>query len=642
MSSQVPVRRRDSGGRFSRLVILTTLLIQVLTAALLAWEQSWVEPRKAYGGQATFVAASVGTEFIPLVVLEVLPDIDPAAFPEPSKNASGALEGGWIKKYGFVERRGQEATIPATTPELAAVLGGDAELRSLPVGFTLTSVRPFTPDPSPVRFVGLACAGCHSARLPDARPSAKIVYGAGNPTLDLIRFFEAFRGAMLKKRTRAGVEKPRVSVTEGPDLDPSDLEYALTRTSINEARKKRKLRTLDVAEQLMVWAWLQQTQGLLEQNTKRDDLPATPAQLLRPEFNPVGPGRTEPFVTLDHEILQLPAKDNRGYSKIPAVFLEGVREWAQFDGSVATPKTRSGLAAMTAGGSVDNLGGLGVAHHIIGAADYTLSDLVGPRWADLFGKPPGGPPAPGPSADAEEALLDLPQRRGRELYRQECASCHGRPNPARPTDWLGDTKIDPRFGKIFPTIDPFDPKNKPPIGDWISLPSAETWANQRTDPERVVFRDGSILPYKLFTYFDREHPIKPTGEYYPLTHPLALERDKIRNSGGYVNGPLDSLLVRAPYLHNGSVPTLAQLINLKPRQITFLRGSNSYDEADAGILAPDVPNGFVPASEDAPFWVFDTAQRGNRNYGHNYPWSPEEAKNHVEALNNLLAYLRTL
>ena len=47
-----------------------TLALQAITAALLIWEQTWAEPRKAYGGQATFVAASVGTEFIPLVVLE--------------------------------------------------------------------------------------------------------------------------------------------------------------------------------------------------------------------------------------------------------------------------------------------------------------------------------------------------------------------------------------------------------------------------------------------------------------------------------------------------------------------------------------------------------------------------------------------
>lgn len=632
MNATTPARRRWSDHPWCRLAVVATLVLQALTAALLLWEQSWVEPRKAYGGQAAFVAGSVGTEFIPLVVLEVLPEVDPVGFPAPSKNASGQLEGGWIAKYGFIERRGDEPTFPPTEPELKKALDDDPELRSLPVGFTLTAVRPFTPDPSPTRFVGLACAGCHSARLPDAGPKGKIVYGAGNPTLDLIRFFEAFRGVLLLKETKPGIVAKAVSVTEGPDLDADDYEYALTLPKIKKIRAEKGLRALNLGEQVMVYAWLLQTQGLLEKNTKRDDLPATPDQLLLPEFNPVGPGRTEPFVTLDHAVLGLPAKDNKGYSKIPAVFLEGApRIWAQFDGSVMNPHTRSGLAAMTAGGSVDNLGGLGVGHHVMAAADYTTGQLVGPKWADLFGSPP---------PDAEES-----RRRGRDVYNEHCLVCHGRPDPADPRKWLGEGAD---FNKIVPTINPFEkPKDPlrhdaPTIPDWVKFPNYDTWRKQATDPERVVFRDGAILPYDLFTYFDREHPTKTTGEYYPLNHPLALKRQEIRNSGGYVNAPLDSLFIRGPYLHNGSVPNLAQLINLEPRPATFLRGQNKYDPDKVGVIAPAPPKDFAPQPTDALFWLFDTAQRGNRNYGHQYPWAFDDPKKDKKALEDLLAYLKTL
>ncbi len=636
--SATTARTRWSNHPWCRVAVLGTLVIQLVTAGLLAWEQTWVEPRRAYGGQTTFVAASVGTEFIPLVVLEVLPGVDPEGFPEPSKNAAGALEGGWVAKYGFVERRGDEPTFPPTDAELAKLLAEDKELGSLPVGFTLTAVRPFTPDPSPVRFVGLACAGCHSARLPDSGPTGKVVYGAGNPTLDLIRFFEAFRGALLKKVPKPGVDATPISITEGPNLTARDYEYALTLSRVKQLRAEKGLRALGLGEQLMVYAWLLQTQGLLETNTMRDDLPATPDQLLLPQFNPVGPGRTEPFVTLDHEVLRLPAKDNKGFSKIPAVFLEGTRKWAQFDGSVADPHTRSGLAAMTAGGSVDNLGGLGVGHHIIAAADYTTGALVGPSWADLFGKPPGGPPAPDP-ADAEEAKLDETQRRGRKVYAQHCAECHGRPDPSGKQKWLADGKYS---GMIVPTIDPFDPANSPPIVDWVKFPSREAWQKQATDPERVVFRDGRVMPFDLFTYFARAYPTKTDGEYYPLDHPLALKREEIRNSGGYVNAPLDSLFLRAPFLHNGSVPTLAQLINLDERPATFLRGKNTYDPARAGIVAPAPPKDFKPTAKDDLFWNFDTSERGNRNMGHNYPWTFDDKAKDKAALEDLLAYLKTL
>ena len=135
----------------------------------------------------------------------------------------------------------------------------------------------------------------------------------------------------------------------------------------------------------MIWVWLRGAQAAAEKTKMKYDLPPTSEQLRTPEYNPVGPGRTEPFVTLDNEVLNLPATHNRGFSKIPAVFREKDRPWAQFDGSVMLPQTRSGLAAMTAGGSVDNLGGLGIGRNIIDAADYTVDELVGPKWSDIFG-----------------------------------------------------------------------------------------------------------------------------------------------------------------------------------------------------------------------------------------------------------------
>src|SRR3546814_7004559 len=51
-----------------------------------------------------------------------------------------------------------------------------------------------------------------------------------------------------------------------------------------------------------------------------------------------------------------------------------------------------------------------------------------------------------------------------------------------------------------------------------------------------------------------------------------------RKTFGYANMPLDGLWLRAPYLHNGSVPTLRDL--LKPaaaRPKAFWRGDDVYD-----------------------------------------------------------------
>jgi hypothetical protein len=631
-----------------RAAIGVTLLLLLATAVFVFLEHSLPGPRWFQSKQTVFVAGSIGTEFIPLQVLEVLPDIDPERFPPPRiDETTQAWVGGWIERYGLLERRNEDRTFPPTNPELAALLKDDLELRALPVGFTLSNFRPFSPDPSPVRFVGLACAGCHSARLPDRGPSGKLVYGAGNSGLDLIGFFQAFRGALLEKKVRASVPNSRrqpVSITEGPDLAPSDYEYALSLTSVEAARKARGLRALTLSERIMIWFWLRGAQAGAEKTKGKYDLPPTPEQLRTAEYNPVGPGRTEPFVTLDNEVLNLPASHNHGFSKIPAVFLEKDRPWAQFDGSVVQPNTRSGLAAMTAGGSVDNLGGLGIGRNIIDAADYTVDELVGPRWSDIFGAPPA-PPASAEARpdDPEWTRLSEPQRRGREGYRKWCAGCHGQPDPADSGAWQG--KPFPDFARIVPAIDPFQFPKERWLADWLAFPDREAWREQATDPERVAFRDASIMPYTLFTYFDRGHPIKPTGEYYPLDHPLYTDRKKIRNSGGYINAPLDSLFARAPYLHNGSVPNLAQLLNLEPRPEAFLRGFNTYDEANVGLIVSEIPSVPSPGKarpEDPLVWPFDTSAVGNLRTGHNYPWRPDEAKQHVDELKDLLEYLKAL
>ena len=57
-----------------------------------------------------------------------------------------------------------------------------------------------------------------------------------------------------------------------------------------------------------------------------------------------------------------------------------------------------------------------------------------------------------------------------------------------------------------------------------------------------------------------------------------------RKTDGYANAPLDGLWLRAPYLHNGSVPTLAALLSPpaeRPR--AFLRGYDVYDPQRDGL-----------------------------------------------------------
>ena len=79
---------------------------------------------------------------------------------------------------------------------------------------------------------------------------------------------------------------------------------------------------------------------------------------------------------------------------------------------------------------------------------------------------------------------------------------------------------------------------------------------------------------------------------------------------GFVSVPLDGIWLRAPYLHNGSVPTLEDL--LKPaaqRPTQFWRGYDVYDRERTGFMSsgPEV---------ERSGWLYETTVVGNGNGGH--------------------------
>ncbi|HMB03137.1 MAG TPA: hypothetical protein VKP69_05270, partial [Isosphaeraceae bacterium] len=84
-----------------RVSVGVTLVLLLATAVFVSAEHSLSKPRWFQSKQTVFVAGSIGTEFIPFPVLEVLPDIDPDRFPPPQIDGkTQALAGGWIEKYG--------------------------------------------------------------------------------------------------------------------------------------------------------------------------------------------------------------------------------------------------------------------------------------------------------------------------------------------------------------------------------------------------------------------------------------------------------------------------------------------------------------------------------------------------------------
>lgn len=85
-----------------------------------------------------------------------------------------------------------------------------------------------------------------------------------------------------------------------------------------------------------------------------------------------------------------------------------------------------------------------------------------------------------------------------------------------------------------------------------------------------------------------------------------------RKTYGYANAPLDRIWLRAPYLHNGSVPTLRDLLEPSAqRPKLFYRGNDLYDAHKVGFVTnmPDDGRG-------RKYFPFDVSVAGNGNQGH--------------------------
>ncbi len=181
---------------------------------------------------------------------------------------------------------------------------------------------------------------------------------------------------------------------------------------------------------------------------------------------------------------------------------------------------------------------------------------------------------PPPAFPPERIDTELAEA-GRALYTQHCAVCHA----------LGGARV----GQVEPL------------------------SSVGTDPERAnAF--GTEIADLMNTYGD--------GEPWAFENFVATD--------GYANSPLDGVWLRAPYLHNGSVPTLNDLLlSAGERPTQFYRGYDVYDYENLGFISSG------PEAEAVGF-LYDTTERGNGNGGHEYATdlTPEERR-------ALLEYLKT-
>lgn len=152
-------------------------------------------------------------------------------------------------------------------------------------------------------------------------------------------------------------------------------------------------------------------------------------------------------------------------------------------------------------------------------------------------------------------------QRGAAIYQETCTACHG----ASGSDFSGAY-----VGKVTPLRR---------IG---------------TDPARLQSFTPALAASLGTPY---------AGTPYKFSH--------FRKTWGYANAPLDGLWLRSPYLHNGSVPTLWDLLQAgSERPRTFYRGNDLYDPVKLGFAGDLADEG------GKRYFLYDTRKAGNGNRGH--------------------------
>ncbi len=132
----------------------------------------------------------------------------------------------------------------------------------------------------------------------------------------------------------------------------------------------------------------------------------------------------------------------------------------------------------------------------------------------------------------------------------------------------------------------------------------------------LIAKWKQILELAAEIFLGVENPPKvitsaPGGLVSPLTNRLNQCFKMNSPLFAYKARPLDGIWATAPYLHNGSVPTLYDLLlPAAQRPKSFNVGTREYDPAKVGYVStPAAPgNGFT----------FETSVRGNSNVGHDY------------------------
>jgi len=253
-----------------------------------------------------------------------------------------------------------------------------------------------------------------------------------------------------------------------------------------------------------------------------------------------------------------------------------------------------------------------------------VSELTPPGWPEgVFGR-----------IDRAKA------KRGEDLYKREgCATCH----PTKPYPLTRPTATGHRYIRVTRT--PVDEVGTDPLyaeyfvkrtaapGQLAPLLKGTPLEGKETVPAAVLF----LATLTAITEAGIDQATTDPAERAALRGPRPMpqlprtraELDRlVRDLLVYKAAPLPGIWATAPYLHNGSVPSLHQLLLPPAKRVkTFYLGNREFDPAAVGYRTEPFDGGYK----------YDTTLPGFSNQGHDYGTAISDDERSA-----LLEYLKTL
>ena len=333
--------------------------------------------------------------------------------------------------------------------------------------------------------------------------------------------------------------------------------------------------------------------------------------------NPAGFARTDALTRIGNQVFAVDMENNRNFAqsnaavRYPQIWDASWFNWVQYNSSISDPLIRNigealGVRAAAklygddAGQfensvSIENL--KAIEELLSGPAPY--QGLSSPKWPSVF-----------PKLDAQKV------ERGAHLYKQNCEGCH-RPSvddlradlaSANPKYWWQNKQ-----GKRFLVV-----KDVPLDVIGTDAHEAMDFLNRTADSGDL--HKGTIsaaVGLDLVTkgianrFFERmSFTPEQRIQYSAFRDPGDVA---VRAEAIYKARPLNGIWAVAPYLHNGSVANLYDLLSPQSeRPDKFWLGSRQFDPVKVGYDTAELKGAYL----------YDTSRAGNSNSGHEFKDGP--------------------